>query len=454
LQPVDGTLRHKSLMAFYLLLCTGLMFIPIRGGFTVSTMNLGRVYYSDVQQLNHAAINPCFSLLDSYIGERKLNHMYRYMDDKEATRLFSQMTDTTDVRGVGEEQLFTVPRPNVILVVLESFSCKIMQSMGGVPGVAVNMDSLGREGILFTNFYATSWRTDRGLASILAAYPAQPNTSIMKFTSKCDGLPMFPKEMKQVGYNLKYYYGGDVNFTSMRSFLVNAGFTDIISEKDYPLSERLGKWGAHDEYVFNRLKTDLRQPSLRQPFLKVLQTSSSHDPFDVPYHKLGNKRLNAFAYADSCLGDFVRHFRTSPLWKNTVVIFVPDHLGNYPILKRNDNYAAFRYHIPLIMVGGAVRRPMKIDTYGSQVDIAATLLSQLGLSHRKFTFSKDILSPCSPHFAFSTFPNAFVLMDRDDSVSFDCDSRKVVMESGRVRSNHLQRGKAYLQKLFDDLSRR
>jgi len=442
---------HNYAAAFILFILTLALFIPIRGGFTTSTMNTGRVYYSSNQQLNHAAINPCFSFLNSFVHEMDTRGQYRFFKEEEANRLFAQMIDTSD-GGPDVTQVLSSRRPNVIVVILESFSCKLMQTMGGVPNVAVNMDKFGQEGILFTNFMANSFRTDRGVAAILAAYPAQPTTSIMKYPRKTEQLPMFPKVMKTAGYDLKYYYGGDADFTNMRSFLVNAGFVNIVSDKDFPLSERLSKWGAPDGPVFNRAYADIKN-NPKQPFLKIVQTSSSHEPYDVPnFYRLKDKRLNAFAYADSCLGAFVNKLRTLPAWKNTLIVLVPDHLGVYP--PDIDNYSFERYHIPLIMLGGAIRQPMTVPVYGSQIDIAATLLSQLGLSHKVFTFSKDLFNPKSPHFGYSTFPNACCMVTPDDSVFFNCESNKVLSDKGKKRSKNLPYAKAYLQKLFDDLSKR
>ena len=97
---------------------------------------------------------------------------------------------------------------------------------------------------MFTNFYANSFRTDRGLVSIMSGYPGQPNTPIMKFVSKTENLPSFPRRMKEEGgYSSTYYYGGDANFTNMKAYLVNAGFDRIISDVDFPVSKRLSKWG-------------------------------------------------------------------------------------------------------------------------------------------------------------------------------------------------------------------
>lgn len=272
-----------------------------------------------------------------------------------------------------------------------------MTALGGEPNIAIHLDSLSKEGVLFTNFYANSFRTDRGLVAILSGYPAQPTTSIMKYPRKTQSIPAIAGSLRKAGYGTKYYYGGDADFTNMRSYLMSSGFEDIVSDQDFPVTERLSKWGAHDHLVFNRLLEDLKTEAAegtaeeKTPYFRVLQTSSSHEPFEVPFRRLENDRLNAFAYTDSCAGDFVRQFRELPQWKNTVIVFVPDHLGAYP--EHIDNLSVERYRIPLLMVGGAIREPRRIDVYGSQHDIAATLLAQLALPHEEFVSVKICLIP-------------------------------------------------------------
>lgn len=443
---------HRLSASGALLLATGLLFIPIRGGFTVSTMNLSKAYYSGNQRLNHAAINPCFSLMESLSRQNNFDKQYRFMSAGEANALFDQIKDKPVNPADSIPQLFNTERPNIVLVILESFSSKLMQTLGGEPGIAVHLDEIGKEGILFTNFFANSFRTDRGLAAILSGYPAQPSTSIMKYPKKTQHLPSISGSLKKAGYDLQYYYGGDADFTNMRSFLIQAGIENIISDKDFPISEKLSKWGAHDQVVFDHLLADLTKPQQKQPFMKILQTSSSHEPFDVPYHKHSHPKVNAFAYADSCAGDFVRRLKQTPLWDNTVVIFVPDHQGAYP--EHLDDLKTDRYRIPLIFAGGAVKEAQRIETYGSQADLAATLLAQLKLPHEEFTFSKDMLNPASPHFGFFTFPNAFGMMTPENEVVFNCESNSVVSDEGTRKGENLPKAKAYLQKLYDDLAKR
>ncbi len=440
---------NRLTISAVMLLLTALLILPIRGGFSVAAMNISKVYFSSNQRLNHAAINPCFSLMESLSRQTDFDKQYRFLPPAEADRLFATMVGKPVSDSI--PQLFNTERPNILMVILEGFSSHIMATLGGEANIAVNMDSLGQEGVLFTHMYANSFRTDRGLMSILAGYPAQPTTSLMKYPHKTQSLPSIPASLREAGYDLAYYYGGDADFTNMRSFLVSTGIEKIVCDKDFALSERLSKWGAHDDVVFNRLLSDLKTEP-QTPFFKILQTSSSHEPFEVPFRRLADDRANSFAYADSCLGDFVRQYRELPQWKNTVIILVPDHQGAYP--PDLDNFAFSRYEIPLIFVGGAVKEPVQVNTLGSQIDIAATLLPQLGLPHEVFTFSKNLLNPASPHFAYFTFPNAFGIKTEDNEVVFDCESNTVISESGTHPNEELLRGKAFLQKVYDDIAKR
>ena len=445
-----------------LALLAGALFIPIRGGFTVSTMNTGKAYFSSNQRLNHAAINPAFSLLESAFKESDFASQYRFLQADDADKLFADMLDP-QVRSLQApaqprdslHSLLRTPRPDVLVVILESFSSHLMGTLGGDSTVAPCLDSIAAGGVLFTRMHANSFRTDRGLVSILSGYPAQPSTSIMKYPRKSQSLPSIAGTLRREGYRTRYYYGGDADFTNMRSYLMSSGFEDIVCDRDFPVQDRLSKWGVHDHLVFRRLLDDLRADTLtegRAPRYRVVQTSSSHEPFEVPYRRLADDRMNAFAYTDSCVGDFVRRLRRLPQWENTLLVLVPDHQGAWP--EALNNLSPERYEIPLILAGGAVRRPRRIDTVGSQQDIAATLLAQLGLPHGDFTFSKDLLDPRSPHFAFITFPGALGLVTDKNRIFYDINAEQAVTMLGPHPENALVHAMAYLQKLYDDLASR
>ncbi len=443
------SLKQRCSLTLILLLLGGALALPIRGGVTVSVTNTGKAYYSTNQRLNHAAVNPLFNLMESWLHAEDFGNQYRFMDDTQATALFDTMTNTS---SDGTEKLLRTRRPDILFVVMESFSNYLMTTLGGKADVAVHLDRLAQEGVLFTRFYANSFRTDRGLVSILSGYPAQPTMSLMKYPAKTAHLPSITRSLVDAGYKASYYYGGDANFTNMRSYLMASGFSSIVEDKDFPLAERISKWGAPDHLVFERLLQDIKAYRGEQPTFRVLQTSSSHEPYEVPYQRLPDKCLNAFAYADEAIGRFVEEYKQLPAWKNTLVILVPDHLGAYP--PNISNFIPERYEIPMIWIGGAVDGVRRIDVLGSQQDIAATLLGQLGLSHHSFAFSKDMLSNTVPHFAFFTVPDAFGIVTEENTLIYDNTAGRVVYEKGTATEEHLNKGKAYLQKIYDDISKR
>ena len=447
--------RHRGRTSIILLLLTGLLFLPIRGGITVSTMNTGQAYYSQNAYLNHSAVNPLFSLFESITHQEDFASQYRFMKDKEADKIFATMTSTSDENTYPllNEATFKKGTPDILIVIMESFASDIMPSMGSYKDVAVCLDSIAQQSILFTRFYANSFRTDRGMVSILSGYPAQPTTSIMRYPRKTSQLPSIARNLvKYKNYKTTYYYGGDADFCNMRSYLVSQGYQHIISDANFPIEDKLSKWGVPDHILAARMMKDIKaQQKEKRPMLRILQTSSSHEPFEVPYHRLKDKRLNAFAYTDSVMGAIVREYRKLPRWKNTLIVFVPDHVGGY---KENLNdHDRSRYQIPLILAGGAISRPMKVGIIGSQHDIAATLLGQLGVEHREFTFSKNMMSDATPKFAFFAVNDAFGIVSEENSLIYDNRAKRIVYDKGEKGFN-LKRGQAYLQKLYDDLARK
>lgn len=453
--------EHRRWIApVVMVVATAFLFIPIRGSFTVSTMNLSRCYFSHYIRLNHAATNPAFSLLYSATHQSDFASQFQYFTPDEADTLLASLLsprvepDSAAILPCG--RLLRTQRPDVVLVILESFSSHLMPSLRG-DSVAVGLDSLGREGLLFSNIYASSFRTDRGVPAILSAFPGPPTVSVMKYVDKIEHLPSFPRVMRDKGgYRLSYYYGGDANFFNMMAYLMCMGFDKVVSDKDFPVGEKLSKWGAHDDRLFDRVWADMSAErghlNGRDPRLTVIQTSSSHEPFEVPYAnpRFADKpRRNAFAFTDSCLTAFVDSLRTLPSWGNTLVIAVPDHYGAWPT---GLDDIIERHRVPMVMVGGALEcRGMVVDRVGNQTDLAATLLSALGLPSAGFRFSRDLLDPRTPSAAVFAQKDRLGVVTPCDTVVFNLDSGEPERLSGSDASLRLDQGKATIQRLYLDL---
>lgn len=423
----------------------GLLIIPIRGGVTVSTMSPGRAYFGEDMRLNNAAVNPLFNFIYSAMHADRLAESFRYYADADAESIVQQLSTSRE----GDSTLYAVDgHPDVYLVILESFSSHLMPSQGGEP-IAVRLDSMARTGLLFSNFYAESFRTDRALATILSAYPALPTTSVMKFSNKFGNMPSPTRMFTAAGYHPAYYYGGDINFTNLKAFLLAGGFEDIVADSDFPVTERLSKWGVHDHILFRRVLADAKE-CRDVPRFTVVQTSSSHEPFDVPYARLADERANAFAYADSCLGDFVDSLAASPRWANTLVAIVPDHWGAYP---QGLTDLRARHHVPFVIVGGALRgRSAVVDVIGSQSAVMPTLMAMLGISTEGLYRPRNMLSTSSnTQYAWLTEPDRFELI----TDAGDAPHVVYVDNSANVsESDAMCRAKAFVQSLYSDLNSR
>lgn len=333
-RPLDNRLSNASAkqpIGFIILLAA--LFLPMRGSLTVAPVNTGKVFFSQEMAYNHAAVNPIFSVMESLSRTQNFAEQYRFMDDATAHRHFRSLTDASlrdnNTVSTFADSLFRNRRPDILLVILESFSSHLFPSLGGEK-IAIKLDAFVPEGILFTRFYANSFRTDRGLLAILSGYPAQPTMSLMKYPSKTAKLPSLAMSLKRAGYGTAYYYGGDADFTNMRSYLYASGMDKIIEDVDFPIEERLSKWGVHDHLVFERLLKDMKEENPSRPMFRIIQTSSSHEPFEVPYHAYSDERVNAFAYTDSVVASALQRLRNTPRWKNLLVVIVADHQGCYP----------------------------------------------------------------------------------------------------------------------------
>ena len=453
------TARPRKAEWLAMVLLTALLFLPIRGGVTVSAMNTGKAYFSENQTLNHAAVNPVLSFMENIAHQEDFAHQYRFMNDGVAHATFRRFVRGKAPAGTHPVSVLrtdSLPHPDIYLIILESFS----DTLTRIKGVTPHLNSLKRQGLYFSRFYANSFRTDRGLVAILMGYPAPATVSLMKFPRKTATMPSLAAHLKRAGYGLNYYYGGDADFTNMRSFLINQGFEHITEDADFPVTERLSKWGVPDHLLFAKAKADLsaqasaghRDVNTRRPAFTVIQTSSSHEPFDVPYHRLSDPILNAFAYADASLGSFIDYLKASGRWNQSLVIIVPDHLGAWP--RNADSFKTWRFHVPLIWTGGMIKRPQTVPVYSSQQDIAATVLGQLGINHQDMTFSKDLFSDAFHHSAFFMMNDGFGLIDDDNTVIYDNKLQRVRVDTGRLRGKNIKNGKATAQVLFDDIARR
>ena len=435
---------HRAGSTLVLLLAAGVLFLPIRGGVSVATANVSKVYFSGRMFLNHAAVNPLFSFLSTLSDGDDALYEYEFFPEPERAAIFELLRGDLPA-GIGTDTLLRTRRPNVVLFLVESFGrSTVDERVGGEP-VAPEFQRLKGEGVYFDNLFANSFRTDRGTVAVLSGFPAQTKMSVMKLPVKSQRLPSIARSLRREGYATSFYYGGDLNFTNTASYLYGTGFDRLTWQKDLHFDAPTSKWGYADDVVIDAF-TDhvLAEAASQRPFFAAMLTLSSHEPFDVPFAKFDDPMLNAMAFTDACLGCFVERVRQPPVWKDLLVILIADHAYPYPYGIANSD--ALRHRIPMLWLGGAVRRPAVVETYGSQSDLAATLLAQLGIAHGDFLFSRDLFDPARPKFGYWCFNNGFGVADAGGTTIFDCTSARVISPDSTAAQ--LRDGKAMLQTTY------
>lgn len=447
LQP--ATSKKAALVVFLL---TAFMFLPIRGSLSVAPMSISFVYFHKTNLFaNHAGINVLWNFLYSLKSDANIIYPEDYFDKSLTEKYFHQLMDGT--AGDSTLHVLNTTRPNVILIITESYTANVIESLGGMKGIAPNLTQLSSEGVLFDNIYSSADRTDKGLVSVLSGYPAPPRRSVIMYENKVQKLPQLSLSLEKLGYATSFVYGGDADFANFRSYLSHGKFAHVTTVDDFPDSLNTSKWGVHDQYVFDQAIREM-DTSAHAPVFKTILTLSSHEPFDVPMkpHLSGDspeiKFLNSCHYTDAAIGEFIQQCKTKPWWKNTVVIITADHghrhPGNLELKDRN------RYHIPLLWVGGAVRRDTVIHTIGGQTDIANTLLAQLDKPSGDFRFSKNLLGRHVPNFAVYIFNNGYGYLDTTRYTVYDNTGAMYLVRERADRDDDLFYGKAYIQTLYSD----
>ena len=426
------------------------IFLAIRGGISTAVQNVGTAYYSQTLFLNHAGVNPVFSLMSSIKRTERYAGQYHYFDDAVCDSIVAGLYAPTPSPG---ERLLRTERPNILIVMMESFGGKFIETLGGIPGVAPNLNRLVDEGIFFDHYYSNSFRTDRGTVSLFSGWPSYPTVSLMRLPEMLAHMPGLAKTLGQSGYSTEYLYGGDITIMGKSSYLVSSGFSTLYSDKDFSLIDaKSSKWGVCDGISAQRVAEMLakRGADASHPWLFGYQTLSSHEPFEVPYKRLEDPRLNAFAYTDECVGSLIDALKNSPAWDNLLVILVPDHGFLYQLTYED---AAF-FHSPMLWLGGAVKTPQRISTLMNQSDFCATLLGQLSIDHADYPWSRDVLSPdYAEPFVYSTSPSTIVYADSTGTTVYDITSRRRLAGPANpaAAKQGEQRVKALLQHTYRQL---
>ena len=432
-----------------------LTFLLIRGGWQLSPVNQSMAYFSTNPMLNHAAVNTEWNLMQDIMNNKYGNdNPYKYYKRDEAKTILKELFGSKQKNPL---QILENKRPNIVLIILESFTAELVGSLGGEKGISPNLDRLSNEGILFENIYAAAGRTDKGVTATISAFPSQAIRSIMKQNAKQEKLPGIAQDLAQNSYQTSFYYGGESEFFNMKSYILSHGYQKLTDQHSFNLKDMNSKWGAFDDKVFNKNLKDLDIAA--RPFFSTLLTLTNHEPFELPGEarfkgtNVENKFRSTSFYTDSCLGAYINEARKKAWYKNTLFIVIADHSHRLP-----GNITEFdpkRYRIPMLFFGDVIKpefKGIRIKKYGNQTDLAATLLNQLNISDERYSWSKDLLNPQTPGFSFFNWDNGFGFATEEQIISFDNVGKQIILRKNttdpKIDEELTKKGKAYMQEVF------
>ena len=314
---------------------------------------------------------------------------------------------------------------NLVIILEESLGAQFIGSLGGLP-LSPNYDRLSQQGWAFDNLYATGTRSVRGIEAVLTGFTPSPAQAVVKMPKSQQQFFTLAELLNRRGYDATFYYGGESHFDNMRGFFLGNGFTRIIDQNSYKKPVFTGSWGVSDEDLFSKADTEFRQLHAQgKPFFGLVFSSSNHDPFEFPdgrielYEQPKQTRNNAAKYADYAIGTFFKKAMASPYWKDTVFLVVADHDSR---VFGKDLVPIANFHIPGLILGADIA-PRRDPRIVSQVDLAPTLLSLIGIDDPTPMVGQDLTDPqrLNPGRAMMQYDRNFAWMAGNDVVILQPD---------------------------------
>jgi phosphoglycerol transferase MdoB-like AlkP superfamily enzyme len=428
----------------------------IRGGWQMLPMNESLVAYSKNNFLNQSALNPAWHLVYE-IRTAGLTHSnpFNKMENAEAAEIVRELFEN------GKDtfpEILNKARPNIVLIILESHTADLVGEMGGEENVSPFLDSLIRNGLLFSNVHSSGSRTDQGIVSLLNGWPATPYHSIMRSADKSSRLPSLVKDLRSQGYYTSFYYGGESNFSNMNTYLSGQLFEKQIEKPEFDAKTPRGKWGVYDEFVFSKQLADMKEQE--GLFFSVILTLSNHEPFDIPRkprfmgHSEADKFKSAAAYTDDCLREYFNMAKNERWYDSTLFILVADHGHRLPYYK--DEVFPDTKRIPLLFYGNVLKaefRGVKNEKLGGHHDLPATLLPQLNLGPDTYAWSKNLLNPFVKDFAYYQIEYVMGWKEPVDYFVYSYPKNDLLVDSIHTelrRDTLIRRGHAFIQKLYGE----
>ena len=457
---IKEKVRPLAYPVIFSILAGPFLFIMIRGGVDAIPISQSSAHYSHHSILNWASVNSGYHLAVNILETNRYENYnaYNFYPREEAEEIVRKIQyvekDTTI-------SILKVKEPNIVILLLESWTADIIESLGAEPGITPEFRKLEKDGLLFTEFYCTGNRSHEAAATLFGGHPALPYTTWTENPEKYRKMPSMVRMLNDSGYTSSFYFGGQLDYGNLRAYLLFNQFGKIVEEKDFDPGIPRGRLGVHDEYLFSRHLSDAA--GFRQPFLSVVFTLSSHAPYDEPMEPvidwggMNNPFLNSAYYTDRSLGEYMAEARKQPWFDSTLFIILADH-GHSS--QKNWRYESYEYHrIPLLFYGNALK-----DEFRGKQDrricdnsgLARTILNQLDMPDDQFPWGVNLFNPYSREYAYVVLNDGYTWKEPGKEIVFSMKwqeyySKKLPEANDpEALRQFYRKGKAYVQVLFQE----
>ncbi|WP_281560065.1 LTA synthase family protein [Thalassomonas sp. RHCl1] len=415
------------------------VFLGARSTLGHRPINPAMVYFSNDPLVNALILNSAYSVAfaaKQLAGEVNSTELYGQLSEEviiDNIRTFKQMTpeDVVDDKLPSlskQRATYRGPKKNLVIILQESLGARFVGSLGGLP-LTPNLDSLSRQAWTFNNMFATGTRSVRGIEAVMTGFTPTPDRAVVKRDKSQSNFFTLAELLKRQGYYTQFIYGGESHFDNMKSFFLGNGVTDIHDLDKFTKPNFIGSWGASDEDLFNEAdKSFTRLHQNRQPFFSFVFTSSNHDPFEFPEKRItplqyskqekqeyGDKELarhRAIQYADYSLGQFFEKAKKSDYYQDTVFLVIADHDAR---AFGQDLVPIQSFHIPALILGQDIT-PKQSQYIASQIDMAPTLLSLIGVDNENPMLGRDLTRVAADYQgrAMMQYADNFALLEHDE----------------------------------------
>ncbi|MFT6919758.1 MAG: phosphoglycerol transferase MdoB-like AlkP superfamily enzyme [Cognaticolwellia sp.] len=422
-------------------------------------INPSLVYFSTDPLINSLTLNSIYSVAHAYkqLGnEKNASKLYGEMATEKIIAIVQQetglapqaFTDLIQPSLASRAPTYQGKAKNLVIILEESLGAQFVSSLGGLP-LSPEINKLNNEGWAFKNLYATGTRSVRGIEAVITGFTPTPARAVVKLDKSQHGFFTIASLLAKHNYTTQFIYGGESHFDNMKSFFLGNGFSDIVDFSDIQKPEFVGSWGASDEDLFKQAHIELTKlNNSNKPFFSFIFSSSNHDPFEIPagvitpieyteeqlsqYDEKELLRHKAIQYADYALGKFITKAKQQPYWQDTIFLVVADHDAR---AFGSDLVPIKNFHIPGVILNSS-KQQFSDERVVSQIDLAPTLLSLMGVPNHSPMLGHDLTKPQNSGRAMMQYAENFAYMEDNEvtilqpqkdpiNFSYDFDEKKL-----------------------------